>query len=114
MPQERRSATRRHVDPGGVIYSVQGIRIAACRLRDISTAGAQIELLRETELPKTFLLGLSANPEAKRRCLIAWQSSTLAGVQFLEPSAVDGIKDTSGWWRRVVRFFRSATRLNFL
>jgi hypothetical protein len=84
MLGERRKGPRRRVGAGGIMYDENGIRIGSCRLRDISSAGAQIELLRKVELPKTFVLALSPNSEVRRRCAIAWQSPTVVGVRFCE------------------------------
>ena len=86
MLEERRRGPRRRVGAAGIMYDENGIRIGSCRLRDISSVGAQIELFRKMELPKTFVLGLSSNSEVKRRCAIAWQSSTVVGVRFCERS----------------------------
>jgi hypothetical protein len=76
-------AKRQPVNQDGMIYSASGARIAPCRLRNISATGAQFELHRETELPKTFLLSLSENGAVIRRCTIAWQFSTVVGVKFV-------------------------------
>ncbi len=70
-----------------MIYNMNGTQIAPCRLSNISGAGGQIELLREIELPKTFLLSLSGNGEVQRRCTLVWQFSTVVGVKFsVEPT----------------------------
>jgi hypothetical protein len=65
-----------------MIYDTDGKWVAPCRLRNISVSGAQLELKRETELPRTFLLSLSKNGEVVRRCVIVWELSTVVGVRF--------------------------------
>ena len=82
MAEKSPRAKRQPVNQVGMIYAVNGARIAPCRLRNISVTGAQIELQREIELPKTFLLSLSENGVVRRRCTIAWQFSIVAGVKF--------------------------------
>jgi hypothetical protein len=82
MAEKSPRAKRQPVNQVGMIYAVNGARIAPCRLRNISVTGAQIELQREIELPKTFLLSLSENGVVRRRCIIAWQFSTVVGVKF--------------------------------
>jgi len=82
MPKKSPRAKRQPVNQDGMIYASNGARVAPCRLRNISVTGAQIELLREIELPKTFLLSLSENGSVRRRCTIAWQFSTVVGVKF--------------------------------
>jgi PilZ domain len=71
-----------------MVYRTDGRLIGPCRVRNISTSGAQIELRRETELPKTFLLSLSQKGNVIRRCAIVWQLSTVVGVRF-----EDGVLD---------------------
>lgn len=82
MAEKSPRAKRQKVNQDAMIYAINGAQIAPCRLRDISVTGAQIELLREIELPKTFLLSLSENGSVRRRCIIAWQFSTVVGVRF--------------------------------
>jgi hypothetical protein len=52
MPAKQIRAKRQPVNQEGMIYGLSGGQIAPCRLRNISATGAQIELLRETVLPK--------------------------------------------------------------
>jgi hypothetical protein len=54
-------------------------------LRNVSATGAQIELSREIELPKKFLLSLSESGQVRRQCTIVWQFSTVVGVHFTPP-----------------------------
>ena len=82
MPEKSPRAKRQLVNQDGMIYATAGARIAPCRLRNISVTGAQIELLREIELPKTFLLSLSESGNVRRRCTVAWQFCTVVGVKF--------------------------------
>jgi len=82
MAEKSPRAKRQPVNQDGMIYAINGAQIAPCRLRNVSATGAQIELLREIELPKTFLLSLSENGSVRRRCTIAWQFSTVVGVKF--------------------------------
>jgi len=65
-----------------MIYASDGARIAPCRLRNISATGAQLDLEREVDLPKIFLLSLSENGMVRRRFAIVWQFSTVVGVKF--------------------------------
>ena len=88
MAAKQPRAKRQPVNQDGMIYGADGARIAPCRLRNISATGAQIELQRETALPKTFLLSLSENGAVKRRCTIMWQFSTVIGVKFTADSSL--------------------------
>jgi hypothetical protein len=83
MTEMQPRAIRRPANQDAMIYgATTGARIAPCRLRNISATGAQIELFREVDLPKTFLLSLSTTGGVQRRCTIAWQFSTVVGVKF--------------------------------
>lgn len=86
MSEKRSRAKRQPVNQDGMLFGANGAQIAPCRRRNISATGAQIELDREIELPKTFLLSLSKNGGVRRLCTIAWQFSTVVGVKF----ALDG------------------------
>jgi hypothetical protein len=84
MSEKQPRSRRQPVAQDGMIYGDDGARIAPCRLRNISTTGAQIELHREADLPKTFRLALSENGRVQRRCTIVWQFSTVVGVKFAD------------------------------
>jgi hypothetical protein len=84
MTEQKRRAKRQPVMVDGMVYAISGVRIAPCRLRNVSETGAQIELQRETVLPASFLLTLSVNGQVQRRCSLVWQFSTVAGVKFTD------------------------------
>jgi PilZ domain len=54
----------------------------ACSISDISHSGARIALERADKLPDTFVLLLTANGGARRRCRVIWRDGTNVGVQF--------------------------------
>lgn len=64
LPRAKRVAT----NVQGMIYGADGNMITPCRLRNVSSSGAQLELARDLELPRTFLLSLSKKGEVIRRC----------------------------------------------
>jgi hypothetical protein len=82
MPVKPPRAKRQPVNQAAMIYAADGARIAPCRLRNISATGAQLELEREANLPRIFLLSLSENGMVRRRCAVGWQFSTVVGVKF--------------------------------
>jgi PilZ domain-containing protein len=81
LPRAKRVPTNHD----GMIYGTDGARIAPCRLRNVSATGAQIELSREIELPKKFLVSLSESGQLRRHCTIVWQFSTVVGIHFTPP-----------------------------
>ncbi len=53
-----------------------------CTMSDVSHSGARLVLDADTELPDRFLLLLSANGGARRRCRVIWRAGVTVGVQF--------------------------------
>jgi hypothetical protein len=82
MSAEGRKFKRRAVYHTAMIYAVDGARLTPCVVRNVSVGGAQIELQREVNLPKIFMLSLSENGQVRRRCKIVWQFATAVGVSF--------------------------------
>jgi len=54
----------------------------ACTLLDVSQSGARVMLDQAEELPDRFVLLLSANGGARRRCRVIWRDGTTLGVTF--------------------------------
>jgi PilZ domain-containing protein len=54
----------------------------ACSISDVSETGARITLERDGELPKKFMLLLTANGHAHRQCRVIWRTGLLIGVEF--------------------------------
>jgi hypothetical protein len=82
MSSNRRKDKRQTVEISGMAYDTRGNPIATCTVRNVSNSGAQVELMKESELPATFLLALSRDGAVRRRCHKAWQFATVAGVRF--------------------------------
>jgi hypothetical protein len=57
-----------------------------CAIADISETGARLLLESDSELPNRFLLLLSRNGEARRKCRVVWRNGLLVGVEFPNPS----------------------------
>ena len=55
----------------------------SCSIEDISESGARIVLQADEELPKRFLLLLSARGGA-RSCREVWRDELTVGVEFLD------------------------------
>ncbi len=54
----------------------------ACSISDISEIGARLSLASEHALPETFMLLLTANGGARRRCRVIWRDGLTMGVEF--------------------------------
>jgi hypothetical protein len=66
MGDKRRGAKRQSFHCEGMIYSRDGKLIAPCQLPDISATGAKVALSQEIELPREFLLSMSAGGQVGR------------------------------------------------
>jgi hypothetical protein len=57
-----------------------------CAIADISETGARLLLESDSELPDRFLLLLSRNGDARRKCRVVWRDGLVVGVEFPIPS----------------------------
>jgi hypothetical protein len=57
-----------------------------CAIADISETGARLLLESDSELPDRFLLLLSRNGDARRKCRVVWRNGLAIGVEFPNPS----------------------------
>jgi len=53
-----------------------------CTMSDVSHTGARIMLDNDDELPDRFLLMLTRNGGAIRRCRVIWRTGATIGVEF--------------------------------
>jgi hypothetical protein len=53
-----------------------------CTLSDVSQSGARLVLAKDEKLPDRFVLLLSANGGARRRCQVIWRDGLTVGVKF--------------------------------
>ena len=60
-----------------------------CILSDISDTGARIDVEDSTTVPDNFMLLLSGNGSAKRKCRVVWRKPRQIGVKF-ERRLADG------------------------
>ncbi|MGD9924820.1 MAG: PilZ domain-containing protein [Pseudorhodoplanes sp.] len=80
MLERRKSQRLRTLKSGSVMFGF--VPDIACRVRNMSSGGACLELERRTKLPGDF--SLLIKPEYIRRsCRLVWQSDLRVGVQFV-------------------------------
>jgi hypothetical protein len=84
MGKNLRRSPRHVVSAPGMIYDVQGNPIMSCTVRDISATGARVDLAHDAALPKSFLLSLTKDGNVRRKCSVAWQLATVAGIHFIK------------------------------
>lgn len=83
MKNKRRSQ-RRPINVDVFLYTTDGWPLGQCKVRDISTTGAQLNSLPEDELPNRLLLSLSRDGRVRRYCDLVWRNDDEIGVQFRE------------------------------
>ena len=80
-PPQRRDNARRTVIKGARIVFNNRKNTMNCRVRDLSTGGARLEIPTEQLLPHTFELHIGSEPI--RHCELRWVKGSQAGVRFL-------------------------------
>ena len=68
-------------------------QLYGCVLSDVSDSGARIDVEDPEKIPDRFLLLLSGNGLAKRKCHVVWRRSRQIGVKF-DRSFVDPAQAT--------------------
>jgi hypothetical protein len=80
MQERRKTPRHRTFKSGSVTFGL--LPSIECTVRNMSSAGACLELNHQTSLPSDF--SLLIKPECIRRtCRLVWQSHPRAGVQFV-------------------------------
>lgn len=81
MRHDKRKSVRR-----AVRYSAWMVReddgMHGCALFDISETGARIEVEDSEKIPDQFMLLLSGNGKARRKCRVVWRKARQIGVRF--------------------------------
>ena len=82
MSANRRKAVRRAIGYSARIIASDGSWDRACRVLDVSQTGAKLAVEQATQLPKDFILALSQQGTASRRCRVVWAGGSEIGVAF--------------------------------
>ena len=88
MLKNKRKALRRSVRYTAWIVR-DGDELHGCALFDISDTGARIDVEDSNSVPDRFMLLLSGNGKARRRCGVVWRQPRQIGVKFEKPLAAD-------------------------
>ena len=81
-PSNRREQFRRTVIKGAKIIFNDRQSTLDCRVRDMTSDGARLDLMTRQLLPHEFELQMAGTPA--RRCGLCWARGTFIGVRFLE------------------------------
>ena len=81
MLNDKRKALRRPIRYTAWLM-LEADRLHGCVLSDVSDSGARIEVEDPEKIPDRFLLLLSGNGLAKRKCRVVWRTERQIGVKF--------------------------------
>ena len=84
QPGEKRKNPRRLVSYPAFIDLGDDRPAVKCALCDASQEGAQLAGADPAALPDEFILALSSDGAARRRCRVTWRAEDSIGVQFLK------------------------------
>lgn len=91
MKMERRRSERKPVIRGGKIIYNEGHCTLDCRIKNLSSTGARLDLPMYTQLPETFVLMFADG--SKRPAEISWSRMTRVGIRFLDIQGDDSTTD---------------------
>lgn len=81
MLNEKRKSIRRHMRYVAWLVT-DGDASQGCALSDISDTGARIDVADSDTVPDSFVLRLSGNGAAHRKCRVVWRKPHQIGVRF--------------------------------
>jgi hypothetical protein len=90
MTDDKRYVPRRRVLKGGRILSADGTMVVDCVIRNLSVAGARLDVPATLALPHEFTL-LDVQSERRYAATVAWRRGDQMGVEFSDaPEEEDG------------------------
>jgi hypothetical protein len=81
---EKRKNLRRSISYPAFIDLGDGSSTIECTLCDASQEGALLSVAEPDGVPDEFILALSSDGAARRRCRVAWRTEEQVGVEFLK------------------------------
>ena len=84
QPAKSVKTSRRTVTYPAFIDLGDGSPAVQCTLCDASQEGAQLAVADPNSVPDEFILALSSDGAARRRCRVTWRTEDQVGVEFLE------------------------------
>jgi hypothetical protein len=81
---EKRKNLRRSIAYPAFIDLGDGLPTIECTLCDASQEGALLAVANPNSVPNEFILALSSDGAARRRCRVAWRTNDQVGVEFLK------------------------------
>ena len=81
---KKRKNLRRSISYPAFIDLGDGSPAIECTLCDASDEGALLAVAEPDGVPDEFILALSSDGAARRRCRVAWRTDNQVGVEFLK------------------------------
>ena len=81
---EKRKNVRRAITYPAFLDFGDGLPAREFTLCDASQEGAQLAVADPNSLPDEFILALSSDGAARRRCRVIWRTENQIGVEFLK------------------------------
>jgi len=80
--KDNRKAKRRDVTYRAWLRYGENSVLVPCTMQDVSQTGARLVIAGNAGIPDEFVLQLTENGPAHRRCRIAWRTEKKIGVAF--------------------------------
>ena len=81
MVKDKRKSTRRPFRYTAWV-ALEPDQLHGCVLSDISDSGARIDIDETKAIPDEFMLLLTSNGSARRKCRVVWRKPRQVGVSF--------------------------------
>jgi hypothetical protein len=81
MVKDKRKSTRRPIRYTAWV-ALEFDQLHGCVLSDISDSGARIDIDETKPIPDEFILLLTSNGAARRKCRVVWRKPRQLGVSF--------------------------------
>ena len=78
--ERRKAARHRTLKAGSITFNRAGG--IDCRVRNMSTAGAALEVASQLGIPDEFVLVIAVD-HLKQPCRVTWRTATRLGVEFV-------------------------------
>src|SRR6185369_9008471 len=91
MDERRREVRSRTLYSGKIVFNDRR-SVIDCIVRNLSEAGACLQVDSTQGIPESFELVVDGE-ESSRRCRLAWLSDARAGIEFCQSDKLDGAMD---------------------
>jgi PilZ domain len=83
LPIRQRASARHRAGVLTALVTGDGKFICFGAIQNVSAGGAKLKLIKEIELPDSFVMILSSTAGPRRNCKKVWQTKNDVGVRFV-------------------------------